>query len=151
MLPSLEAYLWFCCCTIEEMLTKRKKSTVLSLIHPVFYGIFQVGLALAILYWKLGYAAVIGGLFVVVCAPLMYFLGVWMSKMQKKVLVRCFYSFFSVKGEQIAQWLRHLTGNLRVPSSIPGSNSLCSCHSLQRGGEVAMVTELALSFLLRHS
>ena len=40
---------------------------------------------------------------------------------------------------------------VRVPSSIPGSNSLCSCHSLQRGGAVAMVTELALSFLWRHS
>ena len=56
-----------------------------------------------------------------------------------------------VDGEQMAEWLRRLTGNVWVPSSIPGSNSLCSCHSLQRGGAVAKVTELALSLLWRHS
>ena len=44
--------------------------------------------------------------------------------------------------QMMAEWLRRLTGNLRVPSSIPGSNSLCSCQSLQRGGAVAMETEL---------
>lgn len=58
-----------------------------SLLTPYNCCIFQVSITLGILYWKLGISAVIGGLFVVVCAPLMYFLGVWMSKMQKKVLV----------------------------------------------------------------
>ena len=46
---------------------------------------------------------------------------------------------------QMAWWIRRLTGNPRVPSSIPCSNSLCSCHILLTGGAVAMVTEMALS------
>ncbi|XP_076452886.1 ATP-binding cassette sub-family C member 9-like [Babylonia areolata] len=56
-------------------------------IHYIWAVPVQVSITLTILYWKLGISAVIGGLFVVVCAPVMYFLGVCMSKMQKKVLV----------------------------------------------------------------
>ncbi|XP_070204431.1 ATP-binding cassette sub-family C member 9-like [Littorina saxatilis] len=57
-------------------------------VHYIWAVPVQVTIALGILYWKLGISAVIGGLFVVVCAPVMYFLGVCMSKMQKKVLVQ---------------------------------------------------------------
>ena len=44
----------------------------------------------------------------------------------------------------MTKWIRRMTGNPRVPGSIPGSNFLCSCHNLRKGGAVAMVTELAL-------
>ncbi|KAK7499155.1 hypothetical protein BaRGS_00009702 [Batillaria attramentaria] len=57
-------------------------------VHYIWAVPVQVSITLAILYIKLGISALIGGLFVVVCAPIMYFLGVWMSRMQKKVLVQ---------------------------------------------------------------
>lgn len=52
------------------------------------FALFQVIITLGILYMKFGISAVIGGLFVVFCAPFMYLFGVCMSKIQKKVLVR---------------------------------------------------------------
>ena len=50
---------------------------------------------------------------------------------------------------QMAEWFRRLTGKLRVPSSIPDSNSLCSCHSLQRGCAVAMVTRVGAKLTVK--
>ncbi|KAL8596886.1 hypothetical protein ACOMHN_065836 [Nucella lapillus] len=57
-------------------------------VHYIWAVPIQVSITLGILYWKLGISAVIGGLFVVVCAPVMYCLGVCMSRMQKKVLIQ---------------------------------------------------------------
>ena len=44
-------------------------------------------LALLLMYWKLGVPALIGGLFVILAGPVMYFIGVAMSVVQKKGLV----------------------------------------------------------------
>ena len=65
------------------------------------------------------------------------------------LLLRRQYEFLF--GINIVQFSFFFFLDQKVRSSIPGSNSLCSCHSLQRGGAVAMVTELALSLLWRHS
>lgn len=66
---------------------------LMSVIRNCF-ALFQVIITLGILYMKLGISAVIGGLFVVFCAPFMYLFGVCMSKIQKKVLVRHCHSFY---------------------------------------------------------
>ncbi|PVD32870.1 hypothetical protein C0Q70_08317 [Pomacea canaliculata] len=57
-------------------------------VHYIWAVPVQVIITLGILYMKLGISAVIGGLFVVFCAPFMYLFGVCMSKIQKKVLVQ---------------------------------------------------------------
>ncbi|XP_035824447.1 ATP-binding cassette sub-family C member 9 isoform X2 [Aplysia californica] len=56
-------------------------------VHYIWALPIQVSLSLLLMYYKLGLAAVIGGLFVICAAPLMYLLGVCMSRMQKKVML----------------------------------------------------------------
>ncbi|KAK6967355.1 ATP-binding cassette sub-family C member 9 [Biomphalaria glabrata] len=56
-------------------------------VHYVWAIPLQVALSLLIMYYKLGLAALIGGLFVIAAGPVMYFLGVAMSNIQKKIMV----------------------------------------------------------------
>ena len=48
---------------------------------------FQVIIALVLMYFKLGVSAVLGGLLIIVAAPVQIFIGRGMSNMQKKVMV----------------------------------------------------------------
>ena len=48
---------------------------------------FQVIVALTLMYFKLGISALLGGLLIVVAAPIQIFVGRGMSQMQKKVMV----------------------------------------------------------------
>ena len=59
-------------------------------------------------------------------------------------------SYLRHVGDNLAEWLRLLTWKQKVPGSSPGSNIWCSCLNLQRGGAVAMVTELAPKKLRKH-
>ncbi|KAH9525654.1 ATP-binding cassette sub- C member 8 [Bulinus truncatus] len=56
-------------------------------IHYIWAIPLQVALSLLIMYYKLGLAALIGGLFVIAAGPVMYLLGVAMSRMQKIMMV----------------------------------------------------------------
>ena len=47
----------------------------------------QVIVALTLMYFKLGISALLGGLLIVVAAPIQIFVGRGMSQMQKKVMV----------------------------------------------------------------
>ncbi|GFR90705.1 ATP-binding cassette transporter sub-family C member 9 [Elysia marginata] len=56
-------------------------------VHYTWALPVQVVLALLLMYWKLGVPALIGGLFVILAGPVMYFIGVAMSRVQKRGLV----------------------------------------------------------------
>ncbi|GFN95555.1 canalicular multispecific organic anion transporter 1 [Plakobranchus ocellatus] len=56
-------------------------------VHYTWALPIQVAVALFLMYYKMGISALIGGLFVILAGPAMYFLGVAMSVVQKKGLV----------------------------------------------------------------
>ncbi|BFZ18446.1 hypothetical protein BsWGS_21482 [Bradybaena similaris] len=56
-------------------------------VHYIWALPIQVGLSLLIMYLKLGLPGLIGGVFVICAGPIMYLLGVAMSRMQKKNMV----------------------------------------------------------------
>ncbi|XP_046564179.1 ATP-binding cassette sub-family C member 9-like [Haliotis rubra] len=57
-------------------------------IHYIWAIPFQVFVTIILLYFRMGWSAVIGGMFVVLCGPLIYIVGVIMSRLQKKLLVQ---------------------------------------------------------------
>ncbi|OWF53711.1 ATP-binding cassette sub-family C member 9 [Mizuhopecten yessoensis] len=57
-------------------------------IHFIWGGPLQIMIALLLMYYKLGWSAVIGGSLVILAAPLQYFTGNGLSNIQKKCMAK---------------------------------------------------------------